>query len=911
MNGSMTDIINSTAMSREVANMSTVVPIVVDKTCPPYTHKVEYLCFTVPTMTSVAQEGCTCISAGMTIYNLPFKYGHEHALFQIEDRFIRKYVRLLKDTQSLSVNEELIMMFIVQFRGLKVLLDPLQRPQYDLRKLSDEDGSNYKWMELCYLSETTVTTQCPYGFTTCKDETCIVETSRCHGVIDCVDGNDELNCSFICTHPHPVTMCTLCNIADDCICHSLYFQCSAGGCVSATAICDGLMSCTDGSDELMCTPALPELRSCETDADNICHSFTKEMSTFSTICVYSRPVQSHHLVQKCEEWECSSMKTCKAAYCVPVHYICDNICDYPKCDDEAICMADNARDFKLSCPGMVKCKSGYPCVHSHHVQDGDAQCMYTHDDEVHYPHCPENCTCHITSIYCASFTHVSPPDIVKFTAVSAASNQLDSLTSLSNMLIMCQLKCPLVSYSDISNISGWETSLFSATVANIADVRILNVSHNPIFILSVTLMTHFHRILQLYLHHCNIYKIEVGIFVGRSLHILDLSHNKLNIINDRSFWQMHNLKYIFLQNNYIHTIDLKVFQEDLQLSSMDLRDNRILSIWLDPARWTSNAQLKRLYSDELILCCIIPATESCFPLASVFQSCSSLLINLYNKIILGSIGTITFVLNVVVFAYIVLWKSQEKNAKMRQIISSSVHAITDAFYGLHSIGLVTADIIYGEDFGKHMALWKRSLSCALLESCLSYSIIMSSILIIHMCVVLLTSITDISSQISEKRYKLSVLGLSVSCAMLIFAIKLIMVNLQTFEFNTFCFPLITEAMTSKLLINMAFEWIMLSANIILFLLSIAGLTSIILFVHKQQKLMKGVTSSKPSSNMTIKLQLHIGLVVTSRLVLHITWFAMLLGLVISPEVLVLLVLCPLAVWPVCHPFIHTFRIKWN
>ena len=49
----------------------------------------------------------------------------------------------------------------------------------------------------------------------------------------------------------------------------------------------------------------------------------------------------------------------------------------------------------------------------------------------------------------------------------------------------------------------------------------------------------------------------------------------------------------------------------------------------------------------------------------------------------------------------------------------------------------------------------------------------------------------------------------------------------------------------------------------------------------------------------------------TRLVLHITWFVMLLGLVISPEVLVLLVLCPLAVWPVCHPFIHTFRIKWH
>ena len=824
----------------------------------------------------------------------------EHAKYpyEIGDQRIKKYEGLLQGAELYSVDEALSL--ILEFHGENIYI------YYDYHH-----RFTHTCMKLYHFNVTKTSAQCPHGFITCEDKTCIVETSRCDGIIDCVDGDDEVNCSHICTHPHPVTLCTRCNIADGCRCHSLYYQCSTGGCFSATAICDGLMSCTDGSDELMCTPQLPPMHSCGIDINNICAIFTKHILVISTICIYSRPLQSQLQFQNCEEWECSSMQKCEAAYCVPVHYICDRICDCPKCDDEAICMVDNARDLMLSCPGMVKCKAGYPCVHSYHIQDGEAQCKHTHDDEVQYSQCPENCSCHGTSIYCESFTHLSASDIAKFTAISAANNQLDSLTSLSNILLNCHQKCPSVIYLDASNISDCDTSLFTAMAVNIADVHVLNISYNLMHNLSVSLMTHFHKMIQLYLQHCYIYKIEVGIFSGRSLYILDLSHNKLNIIDDRSFGQMHNLRSIFLQNNNIHTIDLKVFQESSQLINMDLRDNKILSVWLDPTRWTSNALLKQMYSDEHILCCIITAADFCYPPASMFQSCSSLLIKLHNKIILGSVGTAALVLNVAVFGYIVLWKSRERNAKKRQIISCSVHAMTDALYGVHSVGLIIADIIYSEDFGKYREIWKRSLSCTLLESCLSFSIIMPSILIIHMCIVLFISITDISAKISDKHYKLSVLGLIISCVMIISARRLITINLQQLESNNFCIPLNFVTVTSKSLINIAFEWIMVSLNAIVFLSSVVGLTTITCLVNRRQKKIKEARSSRTSSSVKIKLQLYIVVVVLSKLVLHITWFAVLGGLAISPDVLVLLVLCPLSVWPLCHPFIHTFRIKWN
>ena len=229
-----------------ITDMSTVVKIAVDGTCPPYTHKIESLCFTVPTMmVPGADTGCTCALEMSMAYMHVMKLSHE-----MEDQRIKKYGRLMKAALHL-VDHELYsdLMLIVKFHGEKIVINYNYLPS----------DSTQRSIELCYVNENKISARCPYGFITCKDKTCIVETSRCDGIIDCVDGDDEVNCSHICTHPHLVTMCTRCNIADGYRCHSLYYQCSTGGCFSATAICDGLVSCTDGSDELMCTPQLPPM----------------------------------------------------------------------------------------------------------------------------------------------------------------------------------------------------------------------------------------------------------------------------------------------------------------------------------------------------------------------------------------------------------------------------------------------------------------------------------------------------------------------------------------------------------------------------------------------------------------------------------------------------------------------------
>ena len=161
-----------------------------------------------------------------------------------------------------------------------------------------------------------------------------------------------------------------------------------------------------------------------------------------------------------------------------------------------------------------------------------------------------------------------------------------------------------------------------------------------------------------------------------------------------------NWLHFILSNNQIQSIHLNVFHEAFKLTSLDLRNNKILSSSLDPTLWISASDLSILYSDEQVLCCIIPASKSCYPKEDAFESWSIMLQKPQNKYILGPLAAVVITLNVGVLAYVVFWKSHHRLAKKRQIWSSGFSALTDAVLGLYVAGLVASDVIYGSTFGK-------------------------------------------------------------------------------------------------------------------------------------------------------------------------------------------------------------------
>ena len=75
----------------------------------------------------------------------------------------------------------------------------------------------------------------------CKNYECIDKAKVCDGIIDCSDSSDELN-----------LQCFTRNEENTCSHRSNMFKCSNGGCVDASNVCNKIDNCGDNSDEIFC-----------------------------------------------------------------------------------------------------------------------------------------------------------------------------------------------------------------------------------------------------------------------------------------------------------------------------------------------------------------------------------------------------------------------------------------------------------------------------------------------------------------------------------------------------------------------------------------------------------------------------------------------------------------------------------
>ena len=231
----------------------------------------------------------------------------------------------------------------------------------------------------------------------------------------------------------------------------------------------------------------------------------------------------------------------------------------------------------------------------------------------------------------------------------------------------------------------------------------------------------------------------------------------------------------------------------------------------------------------------------------------------------------------------------------------------DVLLGVYIAGLLVAEIIYGSSFGKYREQWKISNACMLLESVFTFFIVFSSLFKLHICTVLLFSCQTILMQISHKQYKYSVIGLGLVCMIFSFLRRLLILNISTIEANVFCIPLILRHSTKTSDAQVGLEWGMLAIQSVFLSCVVMAISAVIHLKHKNQKSLN--QSRKPfRQNPIVKLAILICFKVLSKTPILVTWFCVMLYVQIKPNILLMVILSTLSIWPICHPFCHTIRL---
>ena len=194
----------------------------------------------------------------------------------------------------------------------------------------------------------------------------------------------------------------------------------------------------------------------------------------------------------------------------------------------------------------------------------------------------------------------------------------------------------------------------------------------------------------------------------------------------------------------------------------------------------------------------------------------------------------------------------------------------------------------------------------LLESTLMFFITSSSLLIIHMCGVLLYSIIKIA-KISNKPYIYYFIALMAVCIFISFLRPLLIhkVSVKSYkiEANIFCVPFITQLVPNTTGLQLGIEWSLLIIQVSFVISVIASMASIMFVVHKRQKTLN--QNRNASSKTIIKLSIYIVMVIITKTPSLMIWFCVLLGVQIFPDALLLVVIGTLSIWPIFHPFMHT------
>ena len=492
----------------------------------------------------------------------------------------------------------------------------------------------------------------------CLDKTCILEHHRCDQINDCINGEDEINCT----------------------CTKDMFKCRDNSCISASKYCNFVKDCLDGSDEHNCSHITNHTKPYRINSTKLPLEITiydprGEWFTNSTVlqnqepyCLnetyvrcyedYTRCIPRHHVciynddpyystcpdrihLHNCKHYQCPDMFKCPNAYCIPYHKLCDGVKDCEGGIDEENCT-------KFACPGLFRCRKEGICLDQKLRCDGHADCHQSYEDEQLCEEfiCPTNCTCNQRSVDCSIdriSTIVTVP--IETRSFNLSFNKLE-LESFPEM--------PYVYVIDLRNTS----------------LRFL-----PDFIFQ----------------NCS------------NLKVLDLSWNFITHINMKSFHGLDKLSDITLHHNLIQYVEDSVFQSQTYLSFLDLSSNEIK--YVEENTFT-HLSIKNMVTDEFRFCCLAKQARQCHPGPDEFSSCDDLIKGILFKIVIWALGLLATFGNL----FVIIWRCRYSQNYSGTIFVINL-AISDFLMGIYLITIAAADLYYMGVYAPNSPQWRHSIIC--------------------------------------------------------------------------------------------------------------------------------------------------------------------------------------------------------
>ena len=579
----------------------------------------------------------------------------------------------------------------------------------------------------------------------CLDKSCRAQSTICQAdfkcapkLCTCLSRNQINNSMEYCRYLCPPGIC---------MCAPLMFQCSTGGCIPYSHVCDNVYDCADISDEFCISSIANELekrRLRDTMGDFRESNKKSSQLCFDFICLSGKCVDVqlvNDLIPDCldadDEAHSLSIRYkglgfhCKDVEdipCFPGHSKCfgiNKLCLYDRDDYDHISYCRDGTHLRncrhIQCTNTFKCPLSY-CIPLRKVCDGIYDC-YNGEDEYncHNNICPGYLKCqgvefciHPAEV-CDDYNHCPHGDDEELCDIVGCPRWCTCLGHSAWCRDERFSYIPKFPFNDMTYLSMGLNNTRNPTFANLSllsTLVTLDLSRSMIFSICPTLQHdyHFYKSLHaLYLQHNDINHLSHTCFTKLlSIIVISLQGNPLISIEDDAFGGV-TLNVLLIRNILLLSLSNQWINGFHSLKLLDIRGVELIDLPINTIYALS--KLEMIYTHDIRLCCVLKNVHGCHEDMRGSAGCRLLPHSIVAPVLILLASAIT------VFIMISLWCVYKlfANSRPSQYLIHSSILINRLLCVCYVTSIVVIDVIHGE----HYIFWYTSLSSKYVSQILS------------------------------------------------------------------------------------------------------------------------------------------------------------------------------------------------